>query len=107
MGRATTILVRPRRRARQLRIVVRRLPEAPSLYPLELTVHIPSPAGGSRVTTTVPADGPEVHRFKIRIPDDLEPGSTLDVVFVAERTISAPRRLMPRSLIIRSIKGVK
>ncbi len=107
MGRATTILIRPRSPARRLRIAVRRLPEASSLYPLELTVHIPSPAGGSRVTTIVPDSGPDVHRLILPIPDDLEPGSTLDVVFVAERTIAGPRNLMPRSLAIESIKAVE
>ncbi len=107
MGRATTILVRPRPRARRLRIAVRRLPDVPSLYPLDLTVSIPSPAGGTRVVTTVPGDGPDVHRFSLAIPDDLEPGSTLDVLFVAGRTIAGPRNLTPRSLMIESIEGVR
>ncbi len=103
MGRATTILVRHRPGGRTLRVTVRRLADAASLYPLALTVAIPSPAGGTRTTVTVPASGPVVHRLSLPIPGDLRPGSALDVVLVAERSVTSPRSLAARSLYIESI----
>ncbi len=103
MGRATTILVRHRPGARTLRLTVRRLPDAPSLYPLALTVEIPSPAGGRRTTVTVPADGPDVHRLSLPIPEDLRPGSALDVVLVAERAVASRRTPAARSLYVESV----
>ncbi len=106
MGRATTILVRPRPGARYLRLAVRRLPDAPSLYPLKLTVRLPSPAGGSHAELTVPAAGPDRHRLSLEIPPDLRPGSALDVVLVAERAVAAPESLASRSLYVESIDTV-
>ncbi len=103
MGRATTVLIRRAPEARWVRIAVRRLADAPSLYPLELSVSIPSPSGGSRRSVTLPADGPEVLRFALEIPDDLAARTSLDVVFVAERTVASPGVLAARSLHIESV----
>jgi len=106
LGRAATVLVRRPPGARRLRIAVRRLDDAPSLYPLELTVAIPAPAGGSRAAFTVPAGGPAEHRFEVEVPGELPAGSALDVVLVAERTAASPGSLAPRSLRIGSIEPV-
>ena len=103
MQRATTVLVRKAEGARRLRIAVRRDSALPSLYPLQLTVSLPSPSGGSRVVTTVPAEGSPVHRFTLAIPEDVVPATALDVVFRAARTAAAPRVLAPRSVFIESI----
>ncbi len=103
MGRATTVLVRRAPEARWVRVAVRRLTDAPSLYPLGLTVSIPSPSGGSRRAVTLPAGGPEVLRFALEIPDDLAPRTAVDVVFVAERTVASPNVLAARSLYIESV----
>ncbi len=105
IGRAATIRVSPPAGARRLRIVVRKLQEAPSLYPLGLTVRIPTPGGGTEVTTIVPADGPATHRFSLEIPADVPPGFALDVVFVAERTAALPNMLEGCSVYINSIRG--
>lgn len=104
IGRATTVLVRSRPGARALQVAVRRLPDAPSLYPLNLAASIPSPSGGTRVETTVPAEGPEVHRFPVAVPADLEPGAAFDVVLVAERAVAAPGSLQARSLYVESVE---
>lgn len=104
MGAATSILIADREGSRSLDITVSRLSYAPSIYPLELTVSIPSPSGGTRTVTTVPADGPETHRFSIDIPSDLEQYTVLDVVFVASRTAATPNLGFSRSVLIRSIE---
>ena len=104
MGRAATVLVRHRAGARHVRLAVRRLEGAASLHPLTLTVAIPSPSGGTRTTATLAADGPEVHRLSLPIPEDLRPGSALDVVLVADRTVASPRSLAARSLYVESIE---
>ncbi len=103
MGRATTVLIRRAPEARWVRVAVRRLADAPSLYPLGLTVRIPSPVGGSRKAVTLSKDGPEVLRFALEIPEDLAARTALDVVFVAERTVTSPGLLAARSLYIQSV----
>ncbi|HEX5760158.1 MAG TPA: SGNH/GDSL hydrolase family protein [Thermoanaerobaculia bacterium] len=103
MGQATTVLVRRRPGATRLRVSVRRLAEAPSLYPLALSIEIPSPAGGSRRVVSVPADGPEVHSFALPLPGDVAAGAALDVVLRAERVAAAPQALAARSLLVAEI----
>ncbi|HEV8629637.1 MAG TPA: SGNH/GDSL hydrolase family protein [Thermoanaerobaculia bacterium] len=102
-GRATTVLVRRRPGVDRLSIAVRRLPEAGYLYPLDLTVSIPSPAGGTRRVVTVPAAGPDPMRFTIDIPRDLAPSAVLDVTLVADRATAAPDVLVGRSLLLEEI----
>ena len=55
MGRSTMVLVRRRSDAKQVVVSVGRVPDGQSLYPLGLEASIPSPAGGTRTTTLVPA----------------------------------------------------
>jgi hypothetical protein len=98
MGRATTILVRRRAGATRLAVTVRRLPGLPSLYPLPLSAEILSAAGGVRAASTVPAGGPDVHRFSLPLPSDVPPGAALDVVLRAGKVVSAPEALAPRSV---------
>ncbi len=103
MGRATTVLVRRRAGATRLAIELDRLPEARYLYPLDVTVSIPSPNGGSRVRTTVPAGG-DAHLFSVEIPPDLPAGTALDVVFEAERVTEAAEGGVAGSVLIRRIE---
>ncbi len=106
LSRATTLLVRRRAGAERLRITVGRLAEAPSVYPLTLTVSIPSPAGGSRVAERIRRTGTDPLSFEIPIPADLAVGCALDVVFVASRAAQAPDVLAARSLYILAIDQV-
>ena len=103
IGRATTVLIRKSPEARWVRVAVRRLEDAPTLYPLDFTVTIPSPSGGSRRQATLPADGPEVLHLALEIPEDLAARAALDVVFVAERTIASPDVLAARSMYVESV----
>lgn len=105
LGRATTILVRRAPGAKRVSITVRRLEDAPYLYPLALTVSIPSPGGGTRTVVTVPADGPDALTFPLDIPSDLPDRAVLDVVFVADRVTSAKETLAGRSLYIAEIRA--
>lgn len=104
MGWGTTILLRRPTGSRNLAIAVRRLVAAPSLYPLELTVSIPSTDGGRQVMTTVPAEGPELHHFEIELPTSIAVDAAIDVIFSAERTVALPDLLAPASLYIESIE---
>ncbi len=103
MGRATTVLVRRRAGAVRLAIELARLPEARHLYPLDVTVSIPSPSGGTRARTTVPATG-DAHRFSVEIPPDLLVGTALDVVLEAERVTAVSAGGVAGSVLIRSIE---
>lgn len=103
MGKATLLLVRRRPGAGRLAVTLRRLPGARSLYPLPVEISIPSPSGGTRTATVVPASGPREHRVVLDLPGDLPAGTALDVVIRAERTVSAPRVAAPRSLLVAGI----
>ncbi len=104
MGRATTILVRYREGARFLEIALRKLSRIRYLYPLTITVSIPSAGGGTRTRTTVPARGPDLHRFTVGVPPDVRGGQALDVVFEAERATVGFRNLHAHSVRIESIE---
>lgn len=105
IGRATTVLVNHMAGKRRLQITVRRIEGLETVYPLGLEVSIPSPSGGTRTVTEVPADGDPEHTFEIAIPVDAEPGAALDVVFVADRTAARRDRFLgPRSVAIRAIE---
>ena len=104
MGASASILVANRQGSTSLEVTVSRLSFAPSIYPLELTVSIPSPSGGTRTVTTVPSDGPATHRFSVAIPADLEEYTALDIVFVASRTAASADLGLSRSLRIQSIE---
>lgn len=103
-GRAATVLVRKRPGAQFLEIELGRVPSLQWLYPLDMAVAVPSPAGGTRARVTIPQDGPDPHRVTVEIPDDIQPGAALDVVFEAERAAATERRTVPGSVFIRSIE---
>ncbi|MEM8934142.1 MAG: hypothetical protein AAGE94_23315, partial [Acidobacteriota bacterium] len=98
IGRATTLLVRREDGSRALRITVRRLEVGGWLYPLDLTVRIPSPSGGTRVRRTIPAAAERL-RFELPIPDDLPADAVLDVVFEA-----AGGRAVEEPEVVRSLR---
>ncbi len=102
VGRAATVLVRPAAADRWLTVTVSPLPDAPFLYPMEFEVRIASAAGGSRVRAEIDADLPE-QRLSLPIPADIPTGAALDVIMVAENSISSPQVLAGQSLIVREI----
>ncbi len=102
-GRATTALVRRTPDSGQLAVTVARLPEAPYLYPLELTLSVPSPGGGTRKVVTVPADGPEQLTVSVELPADLAPDAVIDLVLQTDRATAAPDLLVGRSLRLESV----
>jgi hypothetical protein len=104
MGKAALIWVRRRPGAGRIAVTLRRLENAPSLYPLPVEVSIPSPGGGTQKTVAVPAAGSESHRIVLDIPVDLPAGAVLDVTLRAARTASAPRLVAPRSLFVAGIE---
>lgn len=107
IGHATTILVNRVAGKTRLRVTVQRIDELPDLYPLPLTVRIPAAGGGTATATVIPADGPAEHTFTVPVPDDVEPGAALDVVFVAERTEAGRDRFLgPRSLAILAVEPI-
>ncbi|MEM9597852.1 MAG: hypothetical protein AAGD06_26530 [Acidobacteriota bacterium] len=105
-GRGATVLVRRRDGATRLSVTVRRLADIPSVYPLDLMVTIPSPAGGSRRSVTVPADGDPDLTFDIDIPGDLRPGVALDVTFEVDAVSLVGSGPTARSLALRRIEQI-
>jgi hypothetical protein len=103
VGRATAVLVRARPGDRFVHLTLRRLDDAPHLYPLPLRASIPSPAGGAAVATVLPADGPATRRVSLAIPEDLPEGAVLDVVLEVARATAGAESLSPRSLYLESV----
>lgn len=105
-GRATSVMVRRAEGAQALSVRVRRVPGALLIYPMQLTVRIPSPSDEIQVSFTIPADGPESHSFEIPIPGGIAVGSAMDVVLEAEHAAAAPNSRAPRSLFLENIAPV-
>jgi hypothetical protein len=104
VGRATAVLVRARPGDLWVHVRVRRLEDAPHLYPLELRVTVPSPAGGEAVAVILPANGSAARSFAVPIPADLPPGAVLDVVLEVARATAHADSLSPRSLYLESVE---
>ncbi|MBT4521248.1 MAG: hypothetical protein HOC23_14700 [Halieaceae bacterium] len=107
MGRATTILIRRREAVDRLSITVARLPGAPFIYPMEISVGIPSAADVTSTLFTIPRDGDETSIFELEIPSDIPVGAAMDVIFEAENVSSFPNRLSTRSIYIKKIEQVE
>ena len=104
VGRATTVLIRRRPDARRVRLELSRLDEVAALYPLDLTIEIASPGGGTRGTATLAAAGPAVQVFELEIPGDLPVGAALDVALRADAAAISPSGFAPRAFRILSIR---
>ena len=104
MSRSTTILIRKSPNTKSLRITVRRHPETTGIYPLPLTVTVPSVAGGGGTTVTIPEKGAERMTFDLDMPGDIQDGTVMDVEFRAARATLAPKVKALRSLFIESIE---
>lgn len=101
MGRSAVVLVLRGGAATKLAVDLEAIPGAPSLYPMEIEIRIPSPSGGIRRAVTVDAGGESGaggRRFEIPLPDDIEPGSAVDVMF------QAPRVAVGENLVARSVR---
>lgn len=103
LRRAATVLVRPKSGHQQVAVTVRPLPDVTFIYPMTLSVRIPSPAGGTFGSLRVTAE-PASQRLVLSIPEDLRSGQTLDIVLEADRSTSAPQLLANRSLVIEAIQ---
>jgi hypothetical protein len=105
IGRATTVLVHPPAGTPALEVRLRRIPELPELYPLPLTLTIPSAGGGTRARVVVSADGPAEQSFRIAVPPDRDGDQALEVVVVSERVAASPGSLVGLSVAIASIRA--
>ena len=103
MGKATTVLVRRRAGAERIEVALRRLPNAPSILPLPVSVEIPGPRG-TRAEALLTAEGPDPLIIRVPIPGDVRVGAAMDVTIRAGRAVSAPVVLAPRSLFIAAIE---
>ncbi|MEM6457373.1 MAG: hypothetical protein AAF772_19960, partial [Acidobacteriota bacterium] len=104
IGAGTTVLVRRARAATALEITLARLDGFPTLYPLPVRLAVPSAAGGTRVDVVLRADGPDVQRFVLPLPDDVPAGHALDVRVLPARTAGSLAPLTQRSLRLLGIR---
>ncbi|HVS65550.1 MAG TPA: hypothetical protein VMT85_18835 [Thermoanaerobaculia bacterium] len=83
IGRAATVLVRPREGTQRLRVRLARLESVRALYPIEVEVSIPGPDGESRRALVLEAGGPEEVEIELEVPQALRDGRVLDVIVEA------------------------
>lgn len=103
-GKATSVLVRRREGADSIQVALRRLQNAPSILPLPVSVSIPWTENGTEARAVLAAGGPDPLTVSVPIPAGVPTGSALDVTVRAERAVSAPAVLAPRSLYIAGIE---
>lgn len=104
IGRAATLLVRRAASSSQLIVELGLLPNE-SLYPLSITVTLPSRAGGNSVQTTIPTAQPSNVELSLAIPADIPVGDLIDVVITTNRATAAPPAFQrAQAAIIRTIR---
>lgn len=103
MGRGAVVFLRRAPGAQRLVIRAERLPGVSFLYPLALSVTVPSAGGGARHELVVGSSGPQQQRFSVELPHDIPAGVTVDVVMCAERVTVTGVDLSPRTLRLLSI----
>lgn len=105
-GKATSVLVRRRAGATSVQVALRRLQNAPSILPLPVRVSIPWAGNETEARAVLTAAGPDPLTLSVPIPDGVPAGAALDVTVRAERAVSAPAVLAPRSLYIAGIEQI-
>ncbi|HVS02502.1 MAG TPA: SGNH/GDSL hydrolase family protein [Thermoanaerobaculia bacterium] len=106
-GRAAAVLVRRAAGVEALRVVLAPAERDSFLYPLQLVVRIPSPAGGSRRQLTVASGDREEITVEIPLPPDIPVGAAVDVELRVDRAVAGPGAPLPRSLRLLRIEGVE
>lgn len=100
MGRSSAVFLRRHEGRRNLLLKLRRVGEGSSVYPLELTVTIPSASGGVTHRLIVAAEGPSSQGFAVELPSDLGSATAIDVLLEAERVGIDPSGVMPWSVVV-------
>lgn len=87
MARSTVLLVRRKPNSSHLRIFVKRVAHTKFLYPLALTISLPSPSRGIRQDVEISERGPDMQELAIPIPQDIPPDTAIDVIFKTPRAV--------------------
>jgi len=82
--------------SRLLLLELRRAVDGSSIYPLGVTVTIPSPIADVVQRLEVAADGPSLQRFELELPTDL--GAAIDILLKADRVGVEPNGFVPFSV---------
>ena len=89
-ARATTLLVRRVDGALTLRLKVARTRPSRSLYPMTLTVTIPSDRDTQRRTFQLFENSKKTRIVNVPIPEDIAVGAAIDVTLTVDRAAAAP-----------------
>ena len=100
MRRAGAVFLRRREGSRRIVLELRRVADDSSIYPLGLTVTIPSASGGVTHRLTVAAEGPSSQRFALEPPADLGSAAAVDVLIEADRIGVDASGLVPWSVVV-------
>jgi len=100
VGRGAVVFIRKAAGSRNLVLSLRGIPEADFIYPLEVTVAIPSGVGSHRQELILPARGAEIHRFPVDIPHDIREGVVMEIIIETEAIAVTTKNLSSASLSI-------
>jgi hypothetical protein len=100
MGRSGAVFLRRQPGSRTLMLELKRVVDDSSIYPLGLTVIIPSPSSGVTRRPTVAADGPPRQRFSVELPSDLGSATAIDVLIEADRVGVDSSGVVPWSVVV-------
>ena len=98
--RAGAAFLHRRDGSRRIVLELRRVVDDSSIYPLGLTVTIPSVSGGVTHRLIVAAEGPSRQRFALELPSDLGSASAVDVLIEADRVGVDPSGVVPWSVVV-------
>jgi hypothetical protein len=103
VGGGTMIQLRRPEGADRLRVTLGRVESAPSLYPLEVRLEVPSPSAGTEASVTIPAaGGPAVG--EVALPADVPPDSLVDLFLRSDRTAALPGSLAAGSFVVLAVE---
>jgi hypothetical protein len=100
MARGGAVFLRRREGSRRLVVELRRVAEGSSVYPLDVTVTVPSAGGGVVERLSVPANGPATQRFTVGLPADLGAAAAVDLLLEADRVGVEPGGTVPWSVVV-------
>ena len=103
VGGGTMIQLRRPEGVDRLRVTLGRVESAPSLYPLEVRLEVPSTSGGTEGSVTIPSAGEPVVG-EVALPSDVPAGALVDLFLRSDRAAALPGSLAAGSFVVLAVE---